>query len=342
MRDFWRDSGYHLLDRTPEGRLAVRDDFLRAYLRRPEIAPVAESCAAEHSLHAALLDDPRRAVPDSRLAELADPDAGENYRIFLTFRGRLLRAATLEDCYLELFTPQGEAGAGVPVPPIFVDQLAHVILRGILEGCEDPLRLRAAELLFREQTITLHEGAIMAADSEVVDMHAAGQGFGSLGQLVVEAQTPLRSLELDVLSEENAQSYWDREPRHDTALALNFTAPGLDALARVLEAWIGHFFAVRVSIQPVQQIRDERWVWHIGLDSEGTRLLNDLYNGVAVDEARMQSLLSLFRLDFADPNAMRADIAGRPVYLAMAMTADNRLRLKPQNLLVNLPLAQVV
>jgi hypothetical protein len=34
------------------------------------------------------------------------------------------------------------------------------------------------------------------------------------------------------------------------------------------------------------------------------------------------------------------DIAGRPIYLGMAMTTDNVLRLKPQNLLVNLPLAE--
>jgi len=342
MRDFWRDSGYHLLDRTPEGRLAVRDDFLRAYLQRPEIAPVAESCTGERALHAALIEDPRQTVPESRLAELADPDTRENYRVFLAFRDRLLHAATLEDCYLKIFAPSDDATAPVPIPPLFVDQLVHVILRNILEACEDPLRLRAAELLFREQSIVLHEGAIMAADSETVDMHTAGQGFGSLGQLLVEARTPLRSLELDVLSEDNANIYWARESSHDTALALNFTAPGLDALARVLEAWVAHFFAVRVSIQPVQQIRDERWVWHIGLDVEGSRLLNDLYNGVEVEEARMHRLLSLFRMDFADPNAMRADIAGRPVYLAMAMTDDNRLRLKPQNLLVNLPLARVV
>jgi hypothetical protein len=37
---------------------------------------------------------------------------------------------------------------------------------------------------------------------------------------------------------------------------------------------------------------------------------------------------------------MIADIAGRPVYLALAMTEDGRLKLKPQNLLVNLPLAE--
>ncbi len=37
---------------------------------------------------------------------------------------------------------------------------------------------------------------------------------------------------------------------------------------------------------------------------------------------------------------MLAEIAGRPAYLAMAMTPNQILRLKPQNLLVNLPLAQ--
>ena len=68
-------------------------------------------------------------------------------------------------------------------------------------------------------------------------------------------------------------------------------------------------------------------------------MLNDLYNGVEVGEARLARLLALFRLEFAEPSVMRSDIAGRPVYLAMAMTPEGILRLKPQNLLVNLPLA---
>ncbi len=54
----------------------------------------------------------------------------------------------------------------------------------------------------------------------------------------------------------------------------------------------------------------------------------------------MTRLLSLFRLEFKDPAAMRLDIAGRPIYLGMAMTEAGVLRLKPQNLLVNLPLAE--
>jgi hypothetical protein len=37
---------------------------------------------------------------------------------------------------------------------------------------------------------------------------------------------------------------------------------------------------------------------------------------------------------------MRPAIAGRPVYLAMAMNPDALLKLKPQNLLLNLPLSR--
>ena len=89
----------------------------------------------------------------------------------------------------------------------------------------------------------------------------------------------------------------------------------------------------------MQKISDERWAWHVGLDAEGSRMLNDLYEGAEVDEGRLARLLALFRLDFADPTVMQRRIAGRPVYLAMAVDTQSILRLKPQNLLVNLPLA---
>jgi hypothetical protein len=341
MADFWRDSGYHLLQRTESGHLAVTDAFLSAYVRRPEMRPVEESCDAERALYTELLAKPRTAVPESRLATLADPDARDNYRILLGFRDRLVAAGTVEDCYLGTFLPRpgGPSGGNVSIPPLFIDQMTHVILRTILDGCEDGLRVRAAEMLFRAQKVTIADGAVMAADAETVDMYATSGGFGSLGQLVVEAQTPLRTVELDVLDSSNADLYWMRDEKHDTVINLNFAGDGLDALCRVLESWIAHFFDVRVSIQPVQQISDERWVWHFGLDAEGNRMLNDLYEGVEVDEGRLARLLALLRMDFADPAVMPSSIAGRPVYLAMATDTGGILRLKPQNLLVNLPLA---
>jgi hypothetical protein len=334
MPDFWRSSGWHLCAHRADGRLMVTDELLRAYFRRPEIRPVAESCEAERSLHAALLEQPRLAVSPERLATLADADARENYAVLLAFRDRLLAASSLEEAYLGLF---GETR--VPVPPLFVDQLAHIITRHILNGTEDPLRARAAELFFRPQSVSIRDGAVMLADQETVEMHAATGGFGEIGRLLVEAQTPLATVELDVLDEANGAAYWSRDERYDTVFDLGFTRPGLDALCRVLEAWVRHFLAVEVHIHPVQQIRDERWVWHLGLDAEANSILNDLYNGAEVGDERLARLLRLFRLEFADPHAMRADLAGRPVYLGLAMTAAKTLRLKPQNLLVNLPLA---
>lgn len=336
MPDFWRASGFHLLDRDDAGRLAVSDDFLRAYFLRPEMRPVAESCAAERALNQALLEQPRLVVPAERVAALADADARDNYRVVLAFRDRLVAAGTLEACYLGLF----RAGS-VAVPPLFLDQLVHAILRNILEQAPTGMKARAGELLFREQKVTIEEGQIMAADAETVDMHATSGGFGSLGRLVVEAQTPLRQISLDVIAEESEDIYWTRDERHDLVIDLTFARPGLDALCRVLEAWVAHFLGTAIRIQPVQEISDQKWVWHTGLDAEGSKLLNDLYKGVEVEPARLENLLSLFRLEFEDSAAMRHDIAGRPVYLAMAKTEDGKLRLKPQNLLVNLPLARV-
>ena len=335
MPEFWRSSGYHLVEVDPDGRLRPTDDFFRAYLLRPELAPVEESCAAENELHQALMESPRLEVATERLERLADADARENYAALLRFRTRLLAAATLEAAYLDLIR-EGVAG----VPPLFLEQLVHVTVRHLLCDCDDPIRLRAAELLFREQKVTIQEGAILLADEETVAMHASGQGFGSLGRLLVESEMPVRSVELDVLDEANGAVYWRRSDRFDTVLDLGFTRPGLDGLCRVLEAWIEHFLGVGVALQPVQQIRDERWAWHVGLDAEASAVLNDLYDGKEVDDERLAQLLTLFRLEFRDPADMLARVRGRPVYLGLAMTADQRLKLKPQNVLINLPLAR--
>jgi Family of unknown function (DUF6352) len=336
MPDFWPSCGYRLLTRGGDGRLTVTDDYLRSFLARPELAPIAESCAAELALHDALLATPRRAVRDGELAALADADARDNYGIFLRFRDRLAGAASLESAYMGLFR-----GEGVDVPPLFVHQLTQVLLRHVLGEAADPLEVRAAEMLFRPQRIAvLEDGAVMAADDATVELHASTGGFGSLGELLKRQNVPTRSIDLDVLSRENAPSYWERDERFDLSVMLNRGQPPLEALCRVLERWIAHFLGVRVRIAPERRIDDDKWVWHVGLDAEASAILNDLYNRVDVDDERMARLLCLFRLEFEDPADMRAAIAGRPVYLAMAVDAQQRLKLKPQNLLLNLPLAR--
>src|SRR5262249_61510828 len=75
MADFWLSCGHHLLDRDDGGRLLVTDEFLKAYLARPELAPPQSACVAERTLHAAMLSDPRRPVPASKIAAIVDVDA---------------------------------------------------------------------------------------------------------------------------------------------------------------------------------------------------------------------------------------------------------------------------
>jgi hypothetical protein len=332
MPDFWQQSGYHLLNRNDAGQMVVTDDFLRAYFDRAEIRPIETSCAAEIALHRELMADPLMSVPPGRLAALADPDGRENYGVVLAFREHLTRHPTLEAFYLDRV--RGDRG---PLPQLFLDQIVQVILRGILDGCDDPLRLRAAELLFRTQKVSITEGTVMMADEETVEMRAARNGAGSGGALLTEDTPAPASVDLDVLNGDNLATYWQRSDRFDTVFEASLERFGLDALSRVLERWVDHFLGVTVSIQPVARISDERWRWHVGLDAEANAILNDLYEAREVDEARLARILALFRLEFKDAAAVAPEVAGRPVYLGMAMTADGRLRLKPQNLLVNLP-----
>ncbi|MBL8697710.1 MAG: hypothetical protein JNK67_05035 [Alphaproteobacteria bacterium] len=335
MSDLWPSCGHGLLAATADGRLALTAEFLRAYLLRPEMRPEESSCDAERRLHARIFESPLALVPAASLTELADPDMAENYRLWLGFRDRLAAAETIEDAYLRLFVEPGS----MPVPPLFVDHLAQVIVRRMLDGTSDPFRARAGELFFRAQRATLQDHAVMLADEETVEMHARSGGLGELGRRIVESQTPLRHVTLDVLGVDNADTYWARAERHDVVLDLTFGRPGLDALARMLEAWVAHMLDIAVSIQPVARIRDDRWVWHVGLDVESTAIMNALYRDEAMDDTRLARILALFRLEFRDASVMRRDIAGRPVYLGLARDGQDRVRLKPQNLLVNLPLA---
>jgi hypothetical protein len=278
------------------------------------------------------MENPRRTVSNEELTALKDKDAEDNYRTVLSFRDRLVREGTVEALYMNLFKGK------VDIPPLFIEQLAHVILRNILDGCDDPLRLRAGELFFRDQKATLQDGHVLLADLETVEMHAAGNRYGSVGRLIVEAQGSLGSVDLDVLDRANAALYWERESRHDTVISLTYGRPALDAYCRVIEAWVSHFTKAEISVKPIRKIEEQRWAWHVGLDAESTSILNELWSGGEVDQGRMRRIIALFALQFEDPAMMRPDISGRIVYLGLAATEEGLVRMKPQNLLLNLPL----
>src|SRR5215470_12043971 len=163
MKDFWLSCGHHLLDRDRGGGLIVTDDFLKAYLARRELAPPPEACVVERTLHAALLADPRRNVDADDIATIKDADARENWAVMIAWRDLLIAQRTIEAAYLHLV----HAGIG-ETPPLFINQLVHVILRNLLDGCDDVYMLRAAELFFRPQRLTVHDGSLIVADEEKV------------------------------------------------------------------------------------------------------------------------------------------------------------------------------
>ena len=350
MQDFWPASGFVHLERTRRGWLRPTDAYLRSFLALPELTVVAESCAAEIALHEMLIATPSRPVVQAELDGLEDADARSNYAMFLGFRDALLAAGTLEAYYLGLMR-----GGDITIAPLFVDRIVEAIVRQLQSDCGDAFEARAAEMLFRPQRLSLADGRMLSADRDTVDMLHETAGLGDIGRLLVANNAPMPAISMEVLTPDNAPDYWPRSDRHtflldlthevanDLGHGLRFTVTrahsGLKALARVLEKWTAHLLGVTVAITPLQKIDDEAWRWHVGLDVESMALLNDLYEDRPVDAERMQRLISLFRLDFANPAEMRADLAGKPVYLGLAMTADHTLKLKPQNLLLNLPLA---
>ena len=368
MQDFWPSSGFSQLQRNARGWLVPTDGYLRLFLARPELALVPESCQAEIALHEALMASPRQALNSialpnalptalasvaAALAAVADADVRANYAHYLNFRDGLLAAGTLENYYLKTIR-----SGNVTVPPLFIDLVAQACLRNALNDATDAFEVRAAEMLFRPQRITTQDGQILSGDLAVLDLLNETGGLGDMGRLLAQNNAPMRDINLAVLTDANAQAYWQSGERHnflldlthevtnDLSHGLTFTLTrarsGLKALARVLEKWIVHFLGVQVRITPLQKIEDANWRWHVGLDVESTALLNDLYEDRPVESARMLRLLSLFRLEFANPLEMRADVTGKPVYLALSMNAEKVVKLKPQNLLLNLPIRAVM
>jgi len=327
MKDFWISSGHHLLDRGSDGGLHVTDEFLKLYLARPELIPPAEACAVERTLHAALLANPRMPVSTSDIEAIADPDARENWKLMIAFRDRLVRHPTLEAAFRELV----RGGFG-NVPPLFINQLVHVILRNALDGTEDPRVLRAAEFFFRTQRITLHDGSLIAADEETI----GGVNTTPVTPLVSMLGIPAEA-EIDIINKENADSYWERSDQFDMSLDLTAGREGLNALAQAMQRWIAHLLGVNVSIEALPELQDVNFTWYVGLDADATKIGDMLWHGEEIDDATMARVVGLFRLTFADPALMVEKVRGDPVYLILAMTSDKTIRMKPQNLLTGLP-----
>ena len=331
-QDFWAASGYRLLGRSEAG-LVASDAWLALFTARDELRPPADAGPREVAMHARLAANPRAVVAPQTLADIEDADARENWTEFLRFRDRVLAFPTLEAAYLDLFHRPA-----VDLAPPFIDALAQAIVRDLLDGTDDPWLCRAGEMLFRRQRISTEGGKVLSADEATIEVFAETGGFGAVGRLLRQQQTPTPAVKMDVLSHENAQLYFMRDELFGFVLDLTPGGPGAEALARVLERWVARLAGVHVTIEPVARIDDERWRWHVGLDVEASAILNALYRGETVPEADLARLVLLFRMGFRDERDVLPEMAGRPVYLGLACRADHSFKLKPQNLLVNLPL----
>lgn len=331
-QDFWASSGFRLLDRSGAGLVAT-DAWIARFLEGDELRPPPEAGPRERELHRRLTQDPRAPVPAAALEGVEDADARGNWTQFLRFRDRVLAHVSLEACYVDLFRREA-----VDLSPTFVDALAQVVTRAILEGSEDPWLARAGEMLFRRQRVSTEGGQVLSADAATLEIYADTGGFGNVGRLLRAQNTQLLQVKMDVMSHENAPLYFMRDELHGFVLDLTPGREASAALARVLERWVRHLAGAVVAIEPVERIEDDRWRWHVGLDVDSTAILNALYRGESVPESDLERLVLLFRLDFRDAVDIVDEMAGRPVYLGLACSPQRTLKVKPQNLLINLPL----
>ena len=332
MREFWVASGHHLTRRADHGGLVATPELIMAYLARPELMPPADACEAERNLHAGLLADPLRPVSREDIAAVADADARENWTSMMNFRDRLVAAPSLEAVYVSL----ARNGAG-GMPPIFLSQLCHLILRNALEGCDDPYTLRAAELFYRSQQATVHEGTLLLADAEVIEAQQHAQHDMHSSPLTAMLR-PKAFGEMDVMDDENDWTYWSRSDAHAMVMNIGGNPKARAGLCRVIVRWVAHLLGVVVNVETVASIEDRDWRWFVGLDSEGTRIGNALWNGDALVGSAAERIVALMRLTIEDARLVDERVGTRPVYLILAMGADKVVRLKPQNLVAGLPL----
>ena len=328
-RQFWVSSGHHLLDHDAAGYLLATPDFWHVYLARPEIVPPADACLIERALYDRLRRDPFATVPADEIKHIADRDARENWRYFLSLRDHIGAHPTIEAAYLAF-----ARGKAPVLPPLFVNQMVHVILRNALDGEADPYVLRAAETFFRAQRLTMRDGVMLLADEEQIDH----------GVPMVDHASPLTSIfenarakDLDVLTADTAATYHRRSDAFDLVMDFRYGEPARAGFARVVERWLAHLLGLAVMVTPIERL-DETWRWFVGLDEEGSKIGNALWKGDSPAADGANRIVALFKLVFADSRDMLESVAGEPVYLILAMTSGNTIRVKPQNLIAGLPL----
>lgn len=319
MPEFWLRSGHRLLEVDGHGGLVATDAFIADSLQRPEFAAAA-GAGDDGSRRIAdrLAADPR-AVIDGAMLAAAGAGARDAWQQYLHWRDRLVAGPNLQSAYARMYADAAAAGR-LDVPMQAAERLSQVIVQQMLAGCDDGLTLRVAELWYREQMVIAEDGRLLLADRQTLETRGA------------------RSI--DRLDAHNAREYFGRDDRHDFSIDLAPDGAAALVFADLVARWIRRMIDVAVHVHPVATIDDSGWRWHVGLDAQASQLLERLFRGddPSPQVTKRRVLLPL-RLEFDQASDVLAEIAGTAVWLALAADERGGMRMKPQNLLFNLPLA---
>ncbi len=320
MHEFWLRSGHRLLEVDTHGGLVVTDGFIADSLQRPEFAAAAAAADdGSRRIADSLVARPRATIDAAMLAAVDDAAARDTWLQYLRWRDRLLAGPILQSVYARLYADAAAAGR-IDVPVQAAERLSQVIVQQMLAGCDDGLMLRVAELWFREQSVIAADGRLLLADRQTLETS------GARG--------------IDRLNADTADDYFGRDDRHDFSIDLAPDGAAAHHFAELVARWIGRMVDVAVRVTPVAAIDDAGWCWHVGLDAQASLLLERLFRGDDPSpELTRRRLLLALRLEFEQVSDALAEIAGTPVWLALAADERGGMRMKPQNLLFNLPLA---
>ena len=241
----------------------VTDDFLRSLLERPELAPVAESCAAERGAARARCWS-NRARRSMRRGWPASPmrTPAPTTRCGCAFASRLLARPTLEASYLAAVPRRG-----VDVPPVLVHQLTQVLLRQVLgdERHADPgPRRRDAVPHPAHRDPGRRPGDGGRRGDGGAPGHAAS--FGTLGDLLQQGRRHhAHRRARRAARRATPTDYWERSESarfRGRPEARPAGAGGAVPRARALGGATSSACDVRVQVE--REIDEDQWVWHVG------------------------------------------------------------------------------
>ena len=183
--------------------------------------------------------------------------------------------------------------------------------------------------------MTVHDGSLIAADEETI----GGVNTAPVSPLVSMLGIPAEA-NIDVINDDNAETYWERSDRFDMAIDLTAGRDGPRG-ARAKRCGAGSRIC-SASTSPSSRSTELRERQSHLVCRARRRRHQDRRPccGTARTSTRQpwRAWSACSSLTFRDPAIVLDKVRGEPVYLILAMTPDRLIRMKPQNLVTGLPI----